>query len=83
MSERPTRALLGLGTVLALFGAFGPTGVPARAAELYARQTLDQYFTLEWSRSGKNVNGWVYNTGNRRAGHMVLLVEGLDASGAW
>ena len=54
---------------------------PARAAELYAPETLDRYFTLEWSRAGKNVKGYVYNTGNRRAAHMVLLVEGFDGSG--
>ena len=75
-----TRSLLGLGlgTVLAVLGA---AGAPARAAELYAPETLDQYFKLEWSRAGKNLNGYVYNTGNRRAAHMILLVEGLDGSG--
>jgi len=67
---------------LVLLASAGPVGAPARAAELYAPQTLDRYFTLEWSRSGKNVNGYVYNTGNRRAAHMILLVEGLNASGA-
>jgi len=82
MSRRTARSLLGLGTVLVLLGATGPTGSPARAAELYGPQTLDRYFTLEWSRVGRNVNGFVYNTGNRRAEHMILLVEGLDGSGA-
>jgi hypothetical protein len=53
----------------------------AGAAELYAPETLDRYFQLEWSRAGKNVNGNVYNTGNRRAAHMILLVEGLDGAG--
>jgi hypothetical protein len=68
--------------VLLLLGAAPPIMGPARAAEIYAPQTLDQYFKLEWSRSGKSVNGYVYNTGNRRAARMILLVEGLDASGA-
>jgi hypothetical protein len=39
-----------------------------------------RYFQLEWSRAGKNVNGYVYNTGNRRAAHMILLVEGLGGA---
>jgi hypothetical protein len=56
-------------------------GAPVRAAEIYTQETLDRYFRLEWSKSGRNVNGYVYNTSNRRAAHMQLLVEGLDASG--
>jgi hypothetical protein len=57
-------------------------GAPVRAAETYTRETLDRYFRLEWSTSGQNVNGYVYNSSNRRAAHMQLLVEGLDAAGA-
>ena len=57
------------------------SNAPAGAAELYAPETLDRYFQLEWSRAGENVNGYVYNTGNRRAAHMILLVEGLDGAG--
>jgi len=72
---------LGLGTALVLLGAAGPSNAPAGAAELYAPETLDRYFQLEWSRSGKDVNGYVYNTGNRRAAHMILLVEGLNGAG--
>jgi hypothetical protein len=74
-------ALLGLTTALALLASTGPIDGLARAAELYAPETLDRYFKIEWSRAGRNVNGYVYNAGNRRAAHMVLLVEGLDASG--
>jgi hypothetical protein len=73
--------LLGLGTALVLLGAAGPSNAPAGAAERYAPETLDRYFQLEWSRAGKNVNGYVYNTGNRRAAHMILLVEGLNGAG--
>jgi len=75
------RALLGLGMALALLASAAPIDGPVRAAELYAPETLDRYFTLEWSRAGRNLNGYVYNTGNRRAAHMILLVEGLDGSG--
>jgi len=76
-----TRSLLGLGMMLALLGAAGSAGAPARAAQLVAPETLDRSFRLEWSRSGKNLRGFVYNTGNRRAARMTLLVEGLDGSG--
>ncbi|MGH7304944.1 MAG: FxLYD domain-containing protein [Candidatus Rokuibacteriota bacterium] len=74
-------ALLGLGTAVILLASAGPIVGPVRAAELYAPETLDRYFKLEWSREGRNVNGYVYNTGNRRAAHMILLVEGLDGAG--
>jgi hypothetical protein len=74
-------ALLGLTTALALLASTGPIDGLARAAELYAPETLDRHFQIEWSRAGRNVNGYVYNAGNRRAAHMVLLVEGLDGSG--
>lgn len=53
----------------------------AQAAPIYAPETLDRYFRLEWSKNGRNVNGYVYNSSNRRASRMQLLVEGLDASG--
>jgi len=76
-----SRALLGLETAVALLASAGPISGPARAAELYAPETLDRYFKLEWSRESRNVNGYVYNTGNRRAAHMILLVEGLDGAG--
>jgi len=78
---RITRSgLLGFGAVVLLLAA-GPVAGFAHAAELYAPETLDRYFKLEWSRAGQNVNGYVYNTGNRRAAHMILLVEGLDGAG--
>jgi hypothetical protein len=80
MTRGTKRWLWGLGTALILLGAAGPSNAPAGAAELYAPETLDRYFQLEWSRAGKNVNGYVYNTGNRRAAHMILLVEGLDGA---
>ena len=74
-------ALLGLTTALALLASTGPIDGLARAAELYAPETLDRYFQIEWSTAGRNVSGYVYNAGNRRAAHMILLVEGLDGSG--
>ena len=56
-------------------------GALGQAAEIYTRQTLDRDFKVEWSKAGRNLNGYVYNSSNRRAARMQLLVEGLDASG--
>jgi len=81
MTRGTERWLLALGTALVLLGAAGPSKAPAGAAELYAPETLGRYFPLPWSRAGKHVNGYVFNTSNRRAAHMILLVEGLDGAG--
>jgi hypothetical protein len=81
MGDLMKAAFLGLGTAIALLASAAPMTGPARAAEIYAPETLDRYFKLEWSRAGGSVNGYVYNAGNRRAAHMILLVEGLDGSG--
>ena len=69
-----------LAGLLAGVGPVLTTAVPA-SAQAYTKETLDQYFRLEWSKSGRNVNGYVYNSSMRRAVRMQLLVEGLDASG--
>ena len=53
----------------------------ALASEIYAPQTLDHHFRLEWAKAGPNVNGYVYSSANRYAVHMQLVVEGLDGSG--
>lgn len=47
----------------------------------YAPDSLDRYFRFEWQRSGRKISGYVYNTSNRRAARMQLLVEGVDRSG--
>jgi hypothetical protein len=80
MRYRMSKGLLGLGAAAALLGSAGVISGPARAAELYAPETLERYFKLEWAREGRTVNGYVYNTGNRRAARMILLVEGLDGN---
>ena len=74
------RAAVLLARVLACASVVLP-GAPVPAAEISTRETLDRYFRLEWSKSGRNVNGYVYNSSNRRAAQMQLLVEGLDAAG--
>ena len=50
-------------------------------SEVYSKETLDRYFRLEWSKNGRKVNGYVYNSSNRRAARMQLLVEGVNAAG--
>ena len=49
---------------------------PARARSSTPRRRWIAISRSEWSRAGRNLNGYVYNTGNRRAAHMILLVEG-------
>ena len=71
-------------TVLVLAGGLAAAAgaPPAPAGDVVSKETIDAYFRLEWSKSGSKVNGYVYNSSNRRAGHMQLLVEGLDPAGA-
>ena len=64
-----------------LMGASLTLAPPVPAGEVYTKETLAAYFRLEWSKAGRSVNGYVYNTSNRRAAHMQLLVEGVDAAG--
>lgn len=72
MSQTTRRALLAVGAAATLLAATNAMHTPARAAELYAPETLDR------SRTSTDT---VYSTGNRRAAHMILLVESLDGSG--
>ena len=59
-------------------------GAPA-AAQIYAPQTLERYFRLEWEvtrgRKGPAIEGYVYNNGPRSVEHMRLQIERLDTSG--
>src|SRR4029450_13226457 len=55
------------------------------SAHIYAPQTLEHYFRLEWQvtrgRKGVGIDGYVYNKGVRTGDRMILQIEGLDASG--
>jgi hypothetical protein len=75
-----TRSVAALLTSV-LVGASIAVTAPIPAAEVYTKETLDQYFRLEWSKNGRNLNGYLYNSSNRRASRMQLLVEGVDDSG--
>ena len=66
----------------ALMGAAGTFAPPAPAGDVVSKETIDEYFRLEWSKSGHKVNGYVYNSSNRRAAQMQLVVESLDPAGA-
>ena len=69
-----------LGTV-SLVSFLSPTSAPVQAAETSTRESLDQTFRLEWTKTARNVNGYVYNSSSRHAAYMRLLVEGVDGSG--
>jgi hypothetical protein len=79
IANRRSAALLLAGVLVGASGAFAP---PAPAGDIVSQETIDAYFRLEWSKAGRKVNGYVYNSSNRRAQHMQLLVERLDAAGA-
>src|SRR5213594_3156497 len=61
------------------------TGATGVSAQLYAPQTLERYFRLEWEvtrgRKGPAIEGYVYNAAMRPADRMRLQIERLDASG--
>lgn len=54
-------------------------------AQLYAPETIDQDFRVEWqvgqNRKGPTVEGYVYNTAMRGADHMRLKIDQLDGAG--
>jgi hypothetical protein len=79
MAGRRSAALLLAGALVGASGTFAP---PAPAGDVVSRETIDAYFRLEWSKAGRKVNGYVYNSSNRRAAQMQLVVEGVDTAGA-
>jgi hypothetical protein len=56
-------------------------GEAVPVSDVYSKETLDRYFRLEWSKNGRKVDGYVYNSSPRRVQRMQLLVEGIDGSG--
>jgi len=61
------------------------TAAPGVSAQLYAPQSLERYFRLEWEvtrgRKGPAIEGYVYNQAVWTAGRMRLQIDRLDASG--
>ena len=60
-------------------------GAAGVSAQIYASQSLERYFRLEWQvthgRRGPAIEGYVYNKAMRDAERMRLLVERLDDAG--
>ena len=61
------------------------SSVPASAQMLFAPESLQRYFRVEWqptqNRRGSAVEGYVYNTSYRTAQRVSLQIERVDASG--
>src|SRR6266849_10164213 len=61
------------------------TGAAGVSAQIYAPQSLERYFRLEWQvthgRKGPGIEGYIYNQAMRSAERMRLQIERLDASG--
>jgi hypothetical protein len=78
IAARSTIACLALALVLAGL-------VPASAQMLYAPETLQRYFRVEWqptqNRRGAAIEGYLYNTSYRTAQRVSLRIERVDASG--
>ena len=60
-------------------------GAAGVSAQIYAPQSLERDFRIEWQvtrgRKGPTIDGYVYNTARRAAEHMSLKVERLDGAG--
>jgi hypothetical protein len=61
-------------------------GTGQTSAQIYAPQTLDRYFRLEWQvvpgKKGPAIEGYVYNRGSQNAERMRLKIDRLDTAGA-
>jgi len=76
----PGHIIVGLTLALGLVSI-----VPASAQMLFAPESLQRYFRVEWqptqNRRGSAVEGYVYNTSYRTAQRVSLQIERVDASG--
>jgi len=75
------RALAGLVVALALWAPG-----PVRAQTIYAPETTERYFQIEFQvvqkRKGPEVEGYVYNHGRQAAQRVLLQIQRVDAAGA-
>jgi hypothetical protein len=62
------------------------TGGVAAPAQIYAPESLERWFHLEWevklARKGPVMEGYVYNLGARTAERVVLQIDRLDSAGS-
>jgi len=74
------RAITGLTVALVLAGA-----ASVSAQMIYAPQSLERYFRLEWQvtrdRKGPAVEGYVYNTARQTAQRVRVQIQRVDAAG--
>jgi hypothetical protein len=72
--------VIGLTVVFLLAGS-----IPGRAQMLYAPETTDRYFPVEFQvtqkRKGPAVEGYVYNRGRQAAQRVRLQIQRIDAAG--
>ncbi|PYM77438.1 MAG: hypothetical protein DME03_04870 [Candidatus Rokuibacteriota bacterium] len=61
------------------------TGWVAASAQMWAPESLDRFFRLEWqvkqARKGPMIEGYVYNFGAQNADHLRLQIDRLDSAG--
>lgn len=62
------------------------TGWVAASAQMYAPESLERYFRLEWevkrAGNGPKIEGYVYNlNGAQNADHLRLQIHRLDSAG--
>jgi hypothetical protein len=78
---RARRVIAGLAVALLLAGAG-----PGRAQTIYAPETTERYFKVEFEvaqkRKGPSVEGYIYNRGHQSAQRVRVQIERVDAAGA-
>ena len=82
-----TRRIAARGALAGLALALGLAGiVPASAQTLFAPESLQSYFRVEWqptqNRRGPAIEGYVYNISYRTAQRVNLRIERVDAAGS-
>ena len=62
------------------------TGGVAASAQIYAPESLERWFRLEWevkpARKGPVIEGYIYNLGPQNAEHLRLQIDRLDSAGS-
>jgi hypothetical protein len=80
-----TRRIVPGHVIVGLTLALGLVSIPASAQMLFAPESLQRYFRVEWqptqNRRGPAVEGYVYNTSYRTAQRLSLQIERVDGSG--
>ena len=77
-----TRRIAARSTTTSLALALVLVGVPSSAQMLYAPESLQRDFRVEWqptqNRRGAGIEGYVYNTSNRTAQRVSLRIERVE-----